>query len=435
MTQEADNAQAILRRPASEAASWLKSAFTPVQFPALSVFLQEALGQLGQTGDVSACVEQLLVEMKRTGMLPSYSTTLLAALNQAKVALDTEALLAWLCRSLHLIDPKAVSVLCKGLLSGEIQKAKGKGGRELLGAAVQQWQAKHWAEAVRFARLTGLQLQFISETTPLQVLVNSKEEKLAEELVHGNEELVSMLVPLLSKGDLLKAAGRLIRQYKLDKERFPEICAKIKRNAVYYFVNNGDLALWRLAEIVEGDKEMQEMLISLMLFSQKMQTRQLAGELLRKYSGLLSALSPKARKVLRSLTPLSASLLPPDEFAPEDSNALSYPLDPATVVMVSCTEDLARADLEGSDVVGFDCEWLPPLISINDSPVALFQIATRSGAFLLDMLQLHDNSLLDSKLLTLFSNPHIIKVGMSFDGDLRKLRESCPTLACFQVNI
>lgn len=430
MTQEGDNVQAALRRPASEAVAWLKSAFKPTQFPALLVSLQEALRQLAQTGDVSSCVQQLLVEMKRAGLQSSYSTTLLSALNQAKVALDTAALLAWLCQSLHLIDPKAVSLLCKGLLSEEIQRAKA--GRELLKAAVQQWHSNHRSEAVHFTRLTGLQREFLAATAPLLVLVNNDEWVLAEELVKGSADLVATLVPLLNKGEMLKVAGRLIRQYKLEKERFSDICTRIKRNAVYYFVNNGDLALWRLAEILESDREMLGMLVNLMLLSPKGPIRQLAGELFQQSPSLLSALSPKARKSLKSLR-LSGSFLPIDDFGPEDPTALRYPLDPATVVLVSCMEDLAKADLESSDVVGFDCEWLPPLISINDSPVALFQIATRSGAFLLDMLKLHDSSLLDSKLLTLFANPHIVKVGMSFDGDLRKLRESCPSLVCFQV--
>ena len=430
MTQQGDNVQAYLRRPANEAVSWLKSAFTPAQFPALLVSLQEALGQLAETGDVSACVQHLLVEMKRAGLPSSYSTTLLSALHQSKVALDTPSLLSWLCQSLHLIDSKAVSVFCKGLLSKEIEKAKG--GRELLEAAVRQWRSTHRSEAVHFARLTGLQREFIAETTPLLVLVSYEEWTLAEELVKGSADLVATLVPLLNKGEMLKVAGRLIRQYKLEKERFPDICSKIKRNAVYYFVNNGDLELWRLAEILETDREMLGMLVNVMLLSPKVQIRKQAGELFQQYPGLLPALSPKARKSLKSLQ-FSTSIPPPDDFGPEDHAALRYPLDPATVVLISNTEDLATADLDSSDVVGFDCEWLPPLISINDSPVALFQIATRSGAFLLDMLKLHDSSLLDSKLSTLFANAHIVKVGMSFDGDLRKLRESCPTLACFQV--
>lgn len=432
MTQEGSN---ILCRPAPEAVLWIKTAFTPTQFPALAVFLKDAFVSFAETGDVSTCLQHLLLELKRTGAQSNYSSTLLSALAQSHLPLRQEELLDWMCRSLHLIDLKAVNVLCKELLADTIQSVKKKGGRRLLDTAVQHWQGKHRAEAVRFVRLIGMQNEFVAETCPLEVLVKTNEIPLAEELVSGDVVLVSSLVRLLRKGDQVKVAGRLIRQYKLNKSEFPDICRQIKMRAVHYFVNSEELALWRLAEIVEEDREMLGLLVDALLLSRKATLNQLALHLAQTTPSLLYSLRPKARNALKSIPPSSVPVTPIDDFVPENPQALRYPLSPTSIVFVASNEDLASADLEGSDVVGFDCEWLPPLISINDSPVALFQIATRNQVFLLDMLRLNENTLLDAKLTSLFANRGVVKVGMSFLGDLKKLGESCPGLNCFKGEV
>ena len=87
-------------------------------------------------------------------------------------------------------------------------------------------------------------------------------------------------------------------------------------------------------------------------------------------------------------------------------------------------------------VVGIDAEWVPK----SGSPVALLQLATRTNAFLIDMLTIcggGDRDLstateLNRFLTDLFTRQDIVKLGFGLEHDFSKLRKSYQGMTCVE---
>ena len=83
-------------------------------------------------------------------------------------------------------------------------------------------------------------------------------------------------------------------------------------------------------------------------------------------------------------------------------------------------------------VLGLDCEWKPG----DNTPVSLFQVATRENVYLLDVFAFmtEDNGgegtaeAFDAFLKLLFENETLIKLGFGFDYDIKRLRMSYSSL-------
>ena len=85
-------------------------------------------------------------------------------------------------------------------------------------------------------------------------------------------------------------------------------------------------------------------------------------------------------------------------------------------------------------VLGLDCEWKPG----DNTPVSLFQVATRENVYLLDVFAFMDTGgggekkgtaeAFDAFLKLLFENETLIKLGFGFDYDIKRLRMSYSSL-------
>ena len=80
-------------------------------------------------------------------------------------------------------------------------------------------------------------------------------------------------------------------------------------------------------------------------------------------------------------------------------------------------------------VLGLDCEWKPG----DNTPVSLFQVATRENVYLLDVFAFMMDTggggeekgtaeAFDAFLKLLFENETLIKLGFGFDYDIKRLR-------------
>lgn len=90
------------------------------------------------------------------------------------------------------------------------------------------------------------------------------------------------------------------------------------------------------------------------------------------------------------------------------------------ITLVESSEKISamQAQLGQADAIGFDCEWKPKRErGWEDNEVAVLQIASRSAAFIVDLASLSVDPAamlqLNSTLEVLFSNPKILKIGVS----------------------
>ncbi|KAG6613737.1 Exonuclease mut-7 [Phytophthora cinnamomi] len=90
--------------------------------------------------------------------------------------------------------------------------------------------------------------------------------------------------------------------------------------------------------------------------------------------------------------------------------------------------------VSAKQLVGLDVEW-KPINSRSKSTAAvasILQIASSDRVFIIDLLALHDNNFLfDDFLLRLFTSLRWVKLGFSFDSDLKVLHQTFPERQAF----
>ena len=77
--------------------------------------------------------------------------------------------------------------------------------------------------------------------------------------------------------------------------------------------------------------------------------------------------------------------------------------------------------MRGSDYIGMDSEWRPIICKFEyaEEHPAIFQIANRNKAFLIDMIALADSAKLDAVLTEIVSDPKTVCLGFSFVNDIK----------------
>ncbi len=255
----------------------------------------------------------------------------------------------------------------------------------------------------------------------------------AVHFVEGDAALAAQLIPLLSTNQHVKTAGKLIETHSLDPSAFPSILTRMKKIAVRYYVNSQqDLSPSQLVDLMEDDPELMQILVEELEFrAGKRGFGALAAQIVRDYPWLEARLRPETLDNIRRIEVAQGDWREAEHFGPKDAEALVYPLDAATIHFVGTEEALAAMDLSG-DVLGFDCEWRPAFIKFTQYPVSIFQIATRSCVYILDLIALNGSALLDQKLSAVFLNSSIIKVGLSFAEDRKLLIKSYPHVSAFE---
>ena len=279
-----------------------------------------------------------------------------------------------------------------------------------------------------------LQNRLNERLNPLPVLVSSGKVDLAVHFVQGHSDLAAQLIPLLSTNQHVKTAGKLIESHKLDPFSFPTVLTRMKKIAVRYFVNSQtDLQPRQMVELMDGDPELLEILVEEMEYRSR-DNRGLVGvlaDVVREYPWVESRLKRETVETIKKGGFGEGSLTGLDVFSPKDSDALQYPLPRSSIHFIDSESCIPTMNLN-SDILGFDCEWRPALIKFTQYPVSIFQIATRTDVYILDLIALNGSKELNTLLSTVFLDSNIVKVGLSFAEDRRLLIKSYPEVSAFE---
>ena len=126
---------------------------------------------------------------------------------------------------------------------------------------------------------------------------------------------------------------------------------------------------------------------------------------------------------------------PQDSFGPVSVDPRCMRLPAEVKVTFVDTEETClemREVLLASDFIGMDAEWRPAISRRDKERPALFQIANRHAAFLIDLIALADNPVLDEVLSALFTCEKTVCIGFSFNSDLSMFKRAYKTMKFYQ---
>jgi hypothetical protein len=129
--------------------------------------------------------------------------------------------------------------------------------------------------------------------------------------------------------------------------------------------------------------------------------------------------------------------IPVDEFRPfkrlDGSPCITLPKE-VTVDFV-CEEWEVQAMLDellDSKLIGVDSEWRPQLCKFDKMRPALFQISNARKAYLIDMITLANNDVLDKALAAIFRSDISTVIGYSFRADLDVFSRYLPNMIFYR---
>ncbi|OMP10957.1 hypothetical protein COLO4_04134 [Corchorus olitorius] len=226
--------------------------------------------------------------------------------------------------------------------------------------------------------------------------------------------MLSILVQEYADRNMLKNAYVIIKRNNLQQE-FPDVHHKYKESALKKLAEK---ACWDVAEAkANGDRQLVEFLVYLAMeagYSEKV------DELCNRYAleGFLNAKELEASFLHRHFLNLN-------DLVVED------------IIWVDEVDGLRKATchIEGSKVVGLDCEWKPNYVKgRKPNKVSIMQIASDKMVFIFDLIKLYEDvpDVLDNCLTRILQSPRILKLGYNFQCDVKQLAQSYGDLECFK---
>ncbi|KAE8685016.1 Polynucleotidyl transferase isoform 3 [Hibiscus syriacus] len=226
--------------------------------------------------------------------------------------------------------------------------------------------------------------------------------------------MLSILVQEYVERNKLKFAYLIVKKNDLQQE-FPDVHYKYKKSTLKQLSEKG---CWDVAEAkTNGDRQLIEYLAYLAMEAGYLEK---VDELCNHYS--LEGL-PKVQE-------LEASFL-----RPRFLNLNELVVD--GIIWVDELNGLGEATchIEGSKVVGLDCEWKPNYVKgSKPNKVSIMQIASDKKVFIFDLIKLYEDvpDVLDNCLTRILQSPVILKLGYSFQCDIKQLAQSYGDLKCFK---
>ncbi|KAL4095090.1 hypothetical protein PRIC1_008468 [Phytophthora ramorum] len=257
----------------------------------------------------------------------------------------------------------------------------------------------------------------------------------------GDTALANILIEKTIHVRDFKRAHRFVLTFNLQKQ-YPDIDVLYSRDGLMRLM---DTQRWQLALTFVGqDITLQKMLLKHMFAAGELEH---AAQLGKKM--LAAGFEPDSSQIIQRVgeTLGSDQLIAEGAYLmlPQDSN-----------VIFCASEDTLRQAMEyffeartqdpqlpietkstiydTQRVVGLDVEWKPitSRFKTTTAVASILQIATLDQVFIVDLLALHDNNFLfDNFLLRLFTSPQWLKLGFSFDSDLKVLQQTFPERQAF----
>ncbi|KAG7588523.1 Ribonuclease H-like superfamily [Arabidopsis suecica] len=262
--------------------------------------------------------------------------------------------------------------------------------------------------------LEHFSFRFPGETF-LRQMVEDKDFQAAERwATFMGRPSLCILVQEYGSRNMLKQAYNVINKNYLQQD-FPELYHKCKESALKVLAEK---ACWDVAENkTRGDRQLLKYLVYLAMEAGYLEK---VDELCDRYSlqGLRKAQEAEVAFVQKSFLRLN-------DLAVED------------VIWVDEVNELRKATsfLEGSRVVGIDCEWKPNYIKgSKQNKVSIMQIGSDTKIFILDLIKLYNDAseILDNCLSQILQSKSTLKLGYNFQCDVKQLALSYGDLKCFE---
>ena len=125
---------------------------------------------------------------------------------------------------------------------------------------------------------------------------------------------------------------------------------------------------------------------------------------------------------------------PVDAFAPikTDNNTLRMPKK-IKVHFIGKEEDIGMLnELVGSSMIGMDSEWRPPISPYDKQRPGLLQLSNDKTTYLIDLVALSNNKLLDEMLANVFTHTDTLCIGFSFKSDLEMFNQFFPAMTFYK---
>ncbi|XP_022719509.1 uncharacterized protein LOC111277364 isoform X2 [Durio zibethinus] len=246
-------------------------------------------------------------------------------------------------------------------------------------------------------------------------MMENKQFRAAEKwAMFMGKPMLSILVQEYADRNMLKNAYVIIKKNNLQHE-FPDVHHKYKESALKKLAEK---ACWDVAEAkTHGDRQLIEYLVYLAMEAGYLEK---VDELCNRYSleGFLKAKELEASFLHRRFLNLN-ELVVEDIIWVDELNGLNK----------------AACRIEGSKVVGLDCEWKPNYVKgSKPNKVSIIQIASDKKVFIFDLIKLYKDvpDVLDNCLIRILQSPRILKLGYNFQCDVKQLARSYGDLECFK---
>ncbi|KAL3657926.1 hypothetical protein V7S43_017125 [Phytophthora oleae] len=230
-----------------------------------------------------------------------------------------------------------------------------------------------------------------------------------------------------------KRAHRFVSTFNLQRE-YPDVDVLYSRDGLMRLI---ETQRWQLALTFVGhDSTLQKVLLEHMVAAaERAHATQLAKKMVA--AGFDADISLMIQNCTDS-SEINAIL---DNQQCEDGNFLSLSKEDQNIVFCDSRDKIKGAmdhffesENGASQVVGLDVEWKPITSRLKAvaAVASILQIASSERVFIIDLLTLHDNDFLfDNFLHRLLTSPHWLKLGFSFDSDLKVLHQTFPERQAF----
>ena len=298
---------------------------------------------------------------------------------------------------------------------------------------------KQYSKASILANDFGLLVRYIQKTLQelyniFDCLIDTGEIELLKKLIRNDKDLLPLAIESFVEKDLLKDAEKIIKSHGYAPALFPALIVKKLERSIKYLVKSRSISMLHLIDHTKSNNLALSTLIQILVADQSPENWMvfLASHLLNSYPHLKSHLSPFLPP---SLPPPGFTFTPPpDEFQPSDPKFYHLPQS-CLVYFIDSPTAVSAMDFEDVQVVGLDSEWKIDIGSFEYPQVSILQIGCFSRVYVIDLPVCSEFKEFDDVLYDLFQDPQVTKLGISFEGDMTRLKKSYPKMVSFQLSI
>ena len=288
----------------------------------------------------------------------------------------------------------------------------------------------------------------LQKTDPIVKLVGKQSKMSVEDKDKTQRELLDKLLST-NFNKYGKICDDLIQKFGIPYEDYPLLIERKKRNSVFHFANQflskkqddkEFMGLDRIEQIFHGAHECLVHLTDIVFGAGKKQMAKgifMRNKLKAEDFSLIKASGKSKLPVGEELAEMSYDESKDyrpvkDMFEPvslPSKEYMRFPLDIKIEFIDTEKKIQLLEELKGQKYVGVDAEWRPaPHRWYESKGPAIFQIAGKNEAFIIDMIKLGKNSKLNTMLKSIFTHKNTTIIGYAFASDISMFHKHCPQL-------